>query len=331
MKITSKPHDLSQVRQIKGSFYVRQTKHGLVVSTWPKKRPKKRSPYEFYRQGEFAYAASQATKPEPVEYQTAISIAKGTLLMPRDILISAAYGNFWDLEFLDGTPIETRTMVAPNPQLMLDMISDDVGDMLVRTEVGWVALHRGNDGQFLGLVDGLPEWLDPQGGSAGAGYTLTAPPLAISTDAFATKGLIIEPLVDLKMTALSWCMTTAAGMNPTLMVVELNVNTISAILYPSTVVPLTIGEINILYQTFSTAIAFDVGKRYAILVTDASGTGTRVTQLFSSTAPYNGAPIKNTCQTYIRVANNAPTIGTVLSVGVGTTLKYAFTVGLDNN
>lgn len=326
MKIKQKPHDLARVRQIKGAFYIKQTKHGVVACSWPKKRKKKRTPYEFYRQGEFAYAASLATKPEPVEYQTAISIAYQTLLMPRDILISAAYGNFWDLEFLDGTPIESRTMVAPNPQLMLDMISDEVGDMLVRADVGWVALHRGNNGQWLTLIDGLPEWADAPGGGGGFGYYLTVPNTALSTDAFATKGMVIEPLSNLSLEALAFPMGPTNTLVPELMIVELTVNTITAILVPSTVVNLTAGQMNCPYIEFSPSVPLDAGKRYAILVIDKSGTGTRVCQLTSSTAYYSGAPVTNKVQGYIRVANNAPTIGTVLSVDAFSNVKYSFTV-----
>lgn len=143
-----------------GSLNTARTRWGAVFKKWPRKRGKATSGYDFYKQTEFALVASWAANPEPIAYQTAIELAKGTDLVPRDMLMRASYGTLYTIIRPDGTEIPSYRMVAPNAQLILDQVTDTIGAMLYRAPIGWVEVAPGNNGQVLAMLDLEPQWQD---------------------------------------------------------------------------------------------------------------------------------------------------------------------------
>lgn len=159
-KVTPANVSLNAFPRVAKKVLVRDTKHGLIAQAWPKKRGKATSGYDFYRQTEFGIAAAWAADAEPNQLQTAINMAAGTVLVPRDILIMAMMGTFWTFVMPDGTVKGSWRVPNPNPQLVLDMISDTVGSILYRAPIGWVALGPGNNGQLLAIIANTPTWVD---------------------------------------------------------------------------------------------------------------------------------------------------------------------------
>jgi hypothetical protein len=174
------------VPRVRGQIIGRVTKRGIVVQKWPRKRPEKPSPGVRYARAEFALAASWASDPEPVMYQTAIEYAKGTDLVPRDLLMMAIYGTYYTFTLPNGATPTFYRMVAANAQLTLDQVTSTVGAMLVRTAVGWVEVLPGNDGQYLGHQTGVPKWQNVQLASGGAA-NIPAPFIA-HNDIYMTPG-----------------------------------------------------------------------------------------------------------------------------------------------
>ncbi len=66
----------------------------------------------------------------------------------------AAFGNLVEVTWADGSTSIGRRVANLNIQQLLDSISADDGAMLVRTDVGWLALLAGGDNQV--LDDGPP-------------------------------------------------------------------------------------------------------------------------------------------------------------------------------
>lgn len=174
--------------RIRGHFITRVTKHGLIAQKWPRKRGPARTPGERYHQAEFALAATQASDPEPLMYQTAIELAKGSDQVPRDLIMMATYGLYYRIGPIEGIQPTIYRMVAANAQLTLDQVTDTVGAMLVRTAVGWVEVLPGNDGQYLGHAAGIPIWQNVSLASGGAANI--AAPLLAHADVYITPGVV---------------------------------------------------------------------------------------------------------------------------------------------
>lgn len=147
------------VARSRGSLNTIRTKNGIRFQKWPKGRGKAKQGWRLYQELEFALVASWAANPEPVAYQTAIELAKGTDLVPRDYLMRASYGTYYDVYLEDGTKAESYRVVAPNAQLILDQVTAVPGSILYRAAIGWIGLPPGNNSFVLTMKNGVPLWL----------------------------------------------------------------------------------------------------------------------------------------------------------------------------
>ena len=182
---------------------------------WPRKRGKAKTPYDFYKQTEFGIVAREASSPEPVAYVSAIQLAYGTSNVPRDILMMGAYGTLYKLNFWDGRPVEYYRMVAPNAQLVLDQVTDTVGALLYRAEVGWIEVPPGSNGYFLQMNDLVPEWVHYAPSSAPSSLGSqggTLDPMTGSTTSFGvTQGCAYVFQAGVELTGVElYCRTAAA-------------------------------------------------------------------------------------------------------------------------
>ena len=199
----------------RGRFNIAATPHGAVAKAWPRKRGKAKSGYDFYRQQEFGLAAQYASSPLDLDLFTATEMAKGTEQVPRDILQMALYGYYYTLVFPDGrTSIPAREMTN-NVQYILDLLDPVVGAVIVRQEIGWIAIPPGPIGHVLTITDGTPHWAPPSGGGGGAGVGANvidvfskANPYAAN---YATFGNVITPWTGLNAFGVQVRMTTVSG------------------------------------------------------------------------------------------------------------------------
>lgn len=142
-------------------------KYGTHAVKWPKPRGKAKSGYRLYREQEFRLAAAWATVPDPVELQTAINVAQGTGMVPRDFLTAAAFGTIMTFQEPGGPNWTSYRMVAPNAQLILDQVTDEPGSLLYRADIGWLGLPLASSGMVLTMLNGIPAWQPPNAGSGG--------------------------------------------------------------------------------------------------------------------------------------------------------------------
>jgi len=142
----------------RGNFIIQPSPHGLIAKKWPIKRGTPKTPYDFYKQKEFAYAAWYAANPFPLDLGTAIEMVKGSSLVPRDFLMLAAYGRAYEIRRQDGFVWPVYRDLAPNPQYVLDLITTTVGSLIWRAPEGWIPIDPPSVSYVLtGTVDG-PAW-----------------------------------------------------------------------------------------------------------------------------------------------------------------------------
>ncbi len=154
----------------RGVYYTRVTKYGIIAQKWPTKGYQAKTPYDYYRNAEFAIAARWAASPISTEYENAVALSHGSTNTWRDLLTSASFGSLIIIEMEDGTTLQQQRNMTNNPQYMLDLVTDVVGSMLYRSSEGWIGIPPGNNGDVLTENNGEPIWL--------AGYNLPNPTYA---------------------------------------------------------------------------------------------------------------------------------------------------------
>lgn len=87
----------------RGIFIVRITPAGIIAQKWPRKRGKPTNPKVAFTSKQFSIASRMAANSEPLQMETARYLTKGTIWMPRDLLVMAAYGKAYELVNKDGT------------------------------------------------------------------------------------------------------------------------------------------------------------------------------------------------------------------------------------
>jgi len=159
VKLTKTTLPSVELRSSKGAYVVHANQGRQTVQKWPRKRGKAKQGYDFYRQTEFAIAARWASHPEPIALQTATYLATGSDQVPRDILMMASMGTFYEFVLEDGSIVTGARMASPNAQWTLDQVTDVPGSMMYRAPIGWVGIAPGLPGQVLFLnAQGVPEW-----------------------------------------------------------------------------------------------------------------------------------------------------------------------------
>lgn len=317
IKVAGSP-DYRFTRAQRGSYYIRQTRYGLVAQGWPHRRGKPASPYAAYTQAEFAYASHWGVDPEPIAFQTAQNISAATLWLPRDTLISAMYGRQMQFFLPDGTELVSSRVVAPNPQLVLDLVTDEVGSMLWRSPIGWIGIPPGNGGDVLTFEVGGPAW-SPGGGSGGGGaLTLITVPTAFDTTSAAAMGMMFRPSQDV---ILEGCTFTVDSSSPASFNIGL------APFDPSTgkltADPIMLGpfnnpgdaHLNLLEAAFAPPVALDALQWYLIFAVNPNGLDTTTVRMaYQSALPGSYAIAFYGGQNFgWRAASKAPDTTTVWS------------------
>lgn len=293
--------------EVRGSIMLSDTKHGPVVSKWPKKRGKAKTGYDFYRQTEFGAIAKWAANPLDLDLGTAIEMAKGTEQVPRDILMMAMMGLYYVPIGPDGTTYEAARMTT-NAQYILDQVTFDVGDMLWRAEIGWLGLKPGMPGQVL-VSDGTRPYWGGAGPASGGVFAASNTWQNASTTNYASKGFVIKPLWPFTIIAVWGPVSEVAGQQYKWGLYEISgSNTILAVerLTPSWVAPTT--QIIATPAFFTSPITVSPSKRYVMLHTRMSATNTTSSGLRGGDWDSRGLPLDQV-NTYMHFAQTNPSIG----------------------
>lgn len=313
------PRAFSEAR---GRIMLSDTKHGAVFSKWPKKRGKAKSGYNFYRQTEFGLIAKWAANPLDLDLGTAVEMARGTEQVPRDILMMAAMGLYYEIVSPTGIVWESARMTS-NPQYILDLVSSEYGGMLWRDTIGWVRLAPGMPGQVL-LSDGNRPYWGAAGPAAGGLVGASNIWEGSSTSNYASKGALVIPILPFTVVAMYGNLSEIAGQTYRWGIYEVNAsNTILAVVAQTApwVAPGT--QLIATAQYLPTPVTLTVGKRYAFLLTRTSGTNTTSCGLRAGTRDAAGAPLAGT-NTYLAYARNNPGIGDTVGASGDNPYSYGF-------
>lgn len=151
-------------QNLRGLSYERTWRGMRVVSTWPKPKGRNRTPAESQAESDFTRLAKAQLEVTAVDRVAAEAIAKGSQYTWRDVIGRAMVGRLIDV--IPATPDAFNVIDA---QLLLDQISDQPGAMLMRAEIGWVALLN-PEGLRVVAWDadtGMPIWSDGPAGPTG--------------------------------------------------------------------------------------------------------------------------------------------------------------------
>lgn len=93
---------------MRGGLVMKLWRGLVVVQKWPRKRGKSIDPGTATRSKQFGDACRLSNHVDPRQMEIARGAAKASLMVPRDLIISAMYANLFDLELDDGRIITKR-------------------------------------------------------------------------------------------------------------------------------------------------------------------------------------------------------------------------------
>lgn len=173
----------------------------IVAKKWPSKRPGSGTKKQAETRAMFAEWVAGLKEISPLEIEAAKKLIDNTSYVWRDVISRASVGRlvYWKLVF-------GAEMPEFNVQGMLDQLLGDEGATIVKAGGVWVALPRGDDGQYLGIdpTIHLPLWLDiPAGGidqltgdaTAGPGsgsQALTLASTAVTPGAYTNANITVD-------------------------------------------------------------------------------------------------------------------------------------------
>lgn len=159
-KVTLPQTPTALTPRVIGVFYVRADPYrGYVAESWPHKYDRTvGQAYQNYKQLEWKTAGQWSASPSALDHTNGVALSAGSNMVWRDIIMKAIYGRLYTLTSSTGLAFYMSRDVDPNPQLVLDLVTDEVGDLLIRTVNGWMGLSPGNPGQVIAMEAGLPAW-----------------------------------------------------------------------------------------------------------------------------------------------------------------------------
>lgn len=106
--MTKLPYRRASPPTMRGALVMKLWRGLVVVQKWPRKRGKSIDPGTRTRSKQFGDACRLSNQVAPSQMEIARKAAKASLMVPRDLIISAMYGNLFDLELEDGRIITKR-------------------------------------------------------------------------------------------------------------------------------------------------------------------------------------------------------------------------------
>lgn len=174
----------------KGLYFGRWLNGQLIVQSWPKKSNREPTPAEAENQTLFKRLVTALKDVMPIEQLGAREVAYGSKYIWRDVLARAMCGEL----------IELGNYAEMVSQYNLDILGTEPGMIVIRAET-WIALRKGEDGQVLLMVDGLPSWQD-----AGSGITeligdiIAGPGSGAQTATLSTTGVVAGAYTNVDLT-----------------------------------------------------------------------------------------------------------------------------------
>lgn len=281
--------------------------HGAVMAKWPRKRGKAKQGYDLYRQLEFGAMAKWAASPLDLDLGTAVEMAKGTEQVPRDILMMAMQGGYYEIVSPEGIVWEQARMTT-NAQYILDQVTDAPGALLYRSPTGWMGLLPGIDGQVLQTRGDTVIWGAPDGAPSQQLYGRNTW-AGDSTSNYGTKGAYYRPLAPHSITGLVGEIDQFRTGEFYWGVYEVDsAYTITAVVAKTLPFVKIANAVEAKPAWFNSPAPVEVGKNYALLLTRSSSPGNTPAGLRAGSGDPTAVPTQPTNR-YLAYATNDPQVG----------------------
>lgn len=243
----------------------RDTRYGLIAQAKPPKRLNRKKPYQFYREKEFGWAGRFAANPLAIDFETALEMVKGTQMVPRDFLTQCMYGRGYVIQGGPYTNWPNYRDVTNNPQYVLELLDPDVGAVIVRDPIGWVARPPGDEGYVLTMAGGLPQWRAGGGGGSSLKQWLQPPAQTSSTSTAGARCLRIAPRSDIVIDRLAIWYERTSAQNSKVRIFKGGGTTLGPMVFESAEITTPANTFADIEFAVSPAFTFESGKRYWIV------------------------------------------------------------------
>jgi hypothetical protein len=267
-----------------------------------------------------AWVAKQVAVIDPKIRATCAEWAKGTEYTWRDIAISLMLGTYLEITEPDGNVLRSARLTNPNPQYILDLITQDQGSLIYRDADGWKGLAESTDGKVLTLKNGLPSWQQSSGGTGGGAQWLTSPQSGSVTSAYATKGNLLTPVIPITIDKIATFLAPVSGATYQAAIYAMTGTTIAAVVAISATQTAPSTTPQYLIFDLPTPTTLNALQRYAIVLTRTDASDTTSNGLYSGGAPIQGI-LSNDAGTAFYLAKKNPSVGDAGSTG---TTSFAF-------
>jgi hypothetical protein len=300
---------------VRGVVLTLDTKHGPVMQKWPRKRGKATEGGAYYQQQEFGIVAHMVSTPFPIDYGTAVHMAKGTTFIPRDILMMAAYGKYYTIQQEDGFIWPWYREMTVNAQLVLDQVTDETGAMMYRSDVGWIGISPGSNGYILTSVNGVPTWTSPSIAPGLAGEVwLTSLSTGANAGLQASKGGQFTPMIAAVCQGGTCVVNEIAGATYRVEIFQCTDTALGTLVATTGDFVAAATVLKVRPFTFTTPVALIAEQKYAVLHTRRDATDTTSSGVFASASAVSGIPLFLACR-QIALAKKAPASGNVIVLG----------------
>lgn len=106
--------------RFRGVLLTYENRTGIVVGKWPKKRGPTKDAKNIWNTKQFGLASRMAANAEPLSWETAEYLSRGTVWMPRDLLVMAAYGKLYEVTLEDGTVYRQADHSMPSQEVLYE-------------------------------------------------------------------------------------------------------------------------------------------------------------------------------------------------------------------
>jgi hypothetical protein len=263
-----------------------------------------------------AWVARQVAFIDPKIRATCAEWQKGTEYTWRDVAISLMLGTYLEIIEPDGTVLRSARLTNPNPQYILDLITQVPGSLIYRDAEGWKGLPRSTDGKVLALNNGLPSWQPSSGGAGGVTFWATALPTNNSTTSYATKGTMVTTAVAITVDKIATYIAPVSGATYKAAIYALSTLTITAVTAISATQAAPSTTPQWLIFDLPTPTTLNALQRYAIVLTRTDATNTTNVGLYLASTPLQGI-LLNDGNSYFDLAKKSPSVGDVGTTGSG--------------
>jgi hypothetical protein len=324
MKVRGGRPTESALKRFRGVLHIYEHKdYGVIARKWPRKRGPSGTPAQLAARADFRDVIGWCSEPLNFEIDAAAAATFNTLYMPRDLMEASCYGMPVVAYLKDGRVLRSARMAAQDIDALLDSITANIGDMLVRTSTGWHALSPNTAGYVLtDQGTGIPPQFAPNsGGGAGTDYTLIHANYSGSgteSAAFSTKGAICNFLNQGTVAAVGIGMPSLAnGGSYVARFASLNAsNVVQQVVSSGTFVSSsTLGAFPTL--ALNTTMVVNPGTKYAACISRIDNGNTFALPLFAFNAgqvPF--MPYTQGLQLQARIASTTIAIGNTIDVSL---------------